>query len=71
MERELITEQIFMSMQAIITRDDGLGELESGYARGVIWMCLKAGFISEIEHTSMENLIEALEAIPLIHILKK
>ncbi len=59
MDKESVTEQICIAIQDLITCESYSVQFNDGYARGVIWMAFKAGFISEIESNSFHNLIEA------------
>jgi hypothetical protein len=60
MDKESVTEQICIAIQDLVTCDDNNSTaFNDGYARGVIWIAFKAGFISEIESNSFQNLIEA------------
>jgi hypothetical protein len=58
MDKESATEQICIAIQGLVETESK--DFDAGYARGVIWVFFKSGFLTEIEHTSYENIIEAL-----------
>lgn len=68
MEKELVTEQIAIAIQALAEVE--AGEFQLGYAGGVLWMCFKAGFITEIEYNSFSNLSDAVSSAQKINIKK-